>query len=61
VNDYDKLINSIADEMYAHLEEMSPDQYWSESIAKETAHRIFKLIEEYQEQQPKIKSWRASD
>ena len=58
---YDKLIDSIIDEIYWVWTEVS-DWNSDEDAVRETAHRILQHVEEFQSNRTKITSqWRASD
>jgi hypothetical protein len=56
---YDKLIDSIVEEMYYLWSENTTD--WNESEAKTRAHNILTMVEEFQATRTKINQWRASD
>lgn len=59
---YDKLIDSIIDEMYYLWTEVSDwDHEETKVTAKETAQRILEHVEEFQSLRTKIGQWRASD
>jgi hypothetical protein len=59
---YDRLIDSIIDEMYYLWTEVSDwDHENTQEIAKETAQRILEHVEEFQSTRSKINQWRASD
>jgi hypothetical protein len=60
---YDKLIDSIKQELYEHHINTS---VWDERSANETSHKILQIVEEFQTvRKLKIKKrtdvWRASD
>jgi len=57
---YDKLMDSIVDEIYYVWTEVS-DWNNDEDIVRETAHRILQHVEEFQSNRTKIGQWRASD
>jgi len=57
---YDKLIDSIIDEIYWVWTEVS-DWDSDEKDIKETAHRILQHVEEFQTNRSQIGQWRASD
>ena len=59
MNSFDNLIDSMVEVMEDYLGDTAPD-YWHPA-AKEAAYRILDIVEEYKEDQPQIKSWRASD
>lgn len=56
---YDKLIDSIVEEMWYLWSSNTID--WNEDAAKEKAHRILMMVEEFQTTRNKIGQWRASD
>lgn len=56
---YDKLIDSIVEEMWYLWSANTTD--WNEDAAKEKAHRILTMVEEFQTTRNKIGRWRASD
>ena len=56
---YDKLIDSIVEEMYFHWSENTSK--WNEEGAKERAHKILTLVEEFQSTSTKVGQWRATD
>lgn len=59
---YDKLIDSIIDEIYYVWAEVSNwDDDDNQETIKETAHRILQHVEEFQTNRTKINQWRASD
>lgn len=59
---YDKLIDSIVDEIYYVWTEVSDwDHKETEETVKETAHRILQHVEEFQTNRSQIGQWRASD
>lgn len=59
---YDKLIDSIVDEIYYVWTEVSNwDDKETQETAKETAHRILQHVEEFQSNRTKLTQWRASD
>lgn len=59
---YDRLIDSIIDEMYYLWTEVSDwDHENTQEIAKETAQRILEHVEEFQSTRSKLNQWRASD
>lgn len=59
---YDKLIDSIVDEIYYVWSEVSDwDHKETEETVKETAHRILQHVEEFQTNRTKLNQWRASD
>jgi hypothetical protein len=57
---YDKLIDSIVDEIYWVWTEVS-DWDSDEKDIRETAHRILQHVEEFQTVRTKVTQWRASD
>jgi len=57
---YDKLIDSIIDEIYWVWTEVS-DWNNDENDIRETAHRILQHVEEFQTNRTKLTQWRASD
>jgi len=57
---YDKLMDSIVDEIYYVWTEVS-DWNSDEYTVRETAHRILQHVEEFQTNRTKIGQWRASD
>ena len=60
---YDKLIDSIKNQLYAyHMQGMEVVE-WDEKDADESAKRILQIVEEFQQQQANLKTtrWRASD
>lgn len=57
---YDKLIDSIVDEIYYVWTEVS-DWNNDEETIKETAHRILQHVEEFQTNRTQLGQWRASD
>lgn len=56
---YDKLIDSIVEEMYYLWSANTTD--WNESDAKARAHTILNMVEEFQTNRSKLTQWRASD
>ena len=57
---YDKLIDSIVEEIYLLWSENTTN--WDENEAKIRAHNILTMVEEFQTNRTKITSqWRASD
>jgi hypothetical protein len=58
---YDKLIDSIVDEIYYVWTECSSWCEDDQDTAKEAAHRILQHVEEFQTVRSGIKQWRASD
>jgi hypothetical protein len=60
---YDKLMDSIVDELYYVWTEVSTwDSDHSQEVVKETAHRILQHVEEFQNTRVSVYSqWRASD
>jgi hypothetical protein len=58
---YDKLIDSIVEEMWYLWGANTTD--WNESDAKLRAHNILKIVEEFQFTRTKLnnRKWRASD
>lgn len=54
---YDKLIDSIKQELYEHH---CNTAVWDEQGANETSHKILQIVEEFQ-QTRSIPRWRASD
>lgn len=58
---YDKLIDSIIDEIYWMWTETSSWDEDAVDTAKETAHRILQHVEEFQSNRTQIGQWRASD
>ena len=57
---YDKLIDSIVDEIYWVWTEVS-DWNSDEDDIREAAHRILQHVEEFQTVRTKVTPWRASD
>lgn len=63
---YDKLIDSIVDEIYYVWTEVSCWNEDDQEMAKETAHRILQHVEEFQQKRTQLNKttnckWRASD
>lgn len=66
---YDRLVDSIVDEIYYVWTKTSDWNEDSHQIAKKSAHRILEHVEEFQSTRSKIKTtqlkqrpqWRASD
>lgn len=59
---YDKLIDTIIDEIYYVWTEVSNwDDEDNQETVKETAHRILQHVEEFQTNRTKVSAWRASD
>lgn len=58
---YDKLIDSIIDEIYYVWTETCSWDEDAVDTAKETAHRILQHVEEFQSNRTQIGQWRASD
>lgn len=66
---YDKLMDSIVDEIYYVWTEISSWNADDQKTARETAHRILEHVEEFQANRSKITTtylkarpqWRASD
>jgi len=58
---YDKLIDSIVEEMWYLWSENTSE--WNEESAKQKAHKILTLVEEFQDNRNKVNKvkWRASD
>jgi len=58
---YDKLIDSIVEEMWYLWSENTTD--WNEESAKIKAHKILTMVEEFQSNRTKVNNtkWRASD
>lgn len=58
---YDKLIDSIVEEMWYLWSANTTD--WNESDAKLRAHRILQIVEEFQTTRNQVNNlkWRASD
>ena len=57
MSDYDKLIANITAVVYLLWWDRKE---WNETKAKEEAHKILQIVEEYQSKQPQ-RRWRASD
>lgn len=57
---YDKLMDSIKNHLYAYYLSGHHDAGWDEADAKESAHTILQAVEEYQSV-PTVARWRASD
>lgn len=55
---YDKMIDAIIDEFYYFWTETSS---WNPDDAKESAHRVLEIVEEFQNTRTKLNQWRASD
>jgi len=66
---YDKLMDSIVDEIYYVWTEVSSWNADDQKTAKEAAHRILQHVEEFQQNRSKVTTpylkprpqWRASD
>jgi len=56
---YDKLIDSITEEMWYLWSENTSE--WNEVAAKEKAHKILTMVEEFQTNRTQLGQWRASD
>lgn len=56
---YDKLIDSIVEEMWYLWSANTTD--WNESEARQRAHNILTMVEEFQTNRTKLGQWRASD
>ena len=56
---YDKLIDSIVEEIYLLWSENTVE--WNEVEAKQRAHNILIMVEEFQTTRTKLNQWRASD
>lgn len=58
---YDKLIDSIVEEMWYLWSENTTE--WNEESAKVKAHKILTMVEEFQTTRSKVENlkWRASD
>lgn len=54
---YDKLIDSIKQELY----EFHSTELWDEQDATLTSHRILEIVEEFQTNRILNREWRASD
>jgi len=54
---YDKLIDSIKQELYEHH---SNTAVWDEKSANKTSQRILEIVEEFQQTRA-LRQWRASD
>jgi ABC-type uncharacterized transport system substrate-binding protein len=60
---YDKLIDSIKNQLYAyHMQGMEVVE-WDEKDADKSAKRILQIVEEFQQHQANLKTtqWRTSD
>jgi hypothetical protein len=58
---YDKLIDSISDKLYTWYVTGQIDSKFNDKMAKEDAHEILTMVEEFQSVRNKLKQWRASD
>jgi len=58
---YDRLVDSIVDEIYYVWSEVSSWNEDDQKTAKEAAQRILEHVEEFQATRSKINQWRASD
>ncbi len=56
---YDKLIDSIVEEIYLLWSGNTVE--WNEVEAKQRAHNILIMVEEFQTTRTKLNQWRASD
>jgi hypothetical protein len=52
------MIDAIIDEFYYFWTETSS---WNSDDAKESAHRVLEIVEEFQNTRTKLNQWRASD
>ena len=57
---YDMLIDSITTELFNYWEDAVNGEQWNDDAAKQTAHQILEMVEDYQSTKP-TKTWRASD
>jgi hypothetical protein len=57
---YDKLMDVIKDHLYAYYISGQQGDSWDEEDAKESAHQILTVVEEFQSS-PQLTRWRASD
>lgn len=57
MTNYDKLIDSIVNELY----QVFYSDQWNEYEAKKIAHNLLEIVEEFQSIRSKPKIWRASD
>lgn len=57
---YDKLMDVIADHLYAYYLSGMHDDKWDDTDAKNSAKEILYAVEEFQSS-PIAKAWRASD
>jgi hypothetical protein len=58
---YDKLIDTIIDEIYYVWTECSSWDEDDQQTAREAAHRILQHVEEFQTVRTNLKQWRATD
>ena len=58
---YDKLIDAISDKLYTWYVTGQMDSQFDDKMAKEDAHEILKIVEEFQSKREQLKQWRASD
>lgn len=56
---YDKLIDSISEEIYYFWS--SNTDTWNEEEAKKVSHKVLTMVEEFQTNRTKLMQWRASD
>ena len=56
---YDKLIDSITEQLYCFWS--SNTSTWNEEEAKQKAHKILTIVEEFQSTRTKVGQWRATD
>jgi predicted RNase H-like nuclease (RuvC/YqgF family) len=56
---YDKLIDSITEQLYYFWS--SNTSTWNEEEAKQKAHKILTIVEEFQSKRTNVMRWRASD
>lgn len=60
---YDRLIDSIAEEIYLFWQDGHKGFDWDEGLAEEKSYAILKKVEEFQQVRHSVglKAWRASD
>ena len=58
---YDKLMDSITEEIYLFWQDGNKGFDWDDGLAKEKSYAILQMVEEFQQTRANLKQWRASD
>ena len=60
---YDKLMDSITEEIYLFWQDGNKGFDWDDGLAKEKSYAILRMVEEFQQNRANLKPlrWRASD